>query len=233
MIREALQYIVGLNKPEVFSFEGRTYVDKKVNAVEEEIADAITVKTLSGLVDYIKFNIDNLDMLKHIVLIKSHTEVVLISTLNKDKNRNCFVSCVADLPNVRLNNFIDTESFNIMLQSCFVKNEDRDVVLKVVGNIKEEAVKTVGDDGISQSVVAKTGIAKHENVLVPNPVILAPYRTFTEIEQPESAFVFRMQDGPRAALFEADGGSWRNKAMIRIKYYLDIELNKFGIQVIA
>ncbi|MEK4398363.1 hypothetical protein [Bacillus sp. FSL K6-2860] len=30
-------------------------------------------------------------------------------------------------------------------------------MLKVVGNIKEEAVQTIGDDGVSQQVVAKAG----------------------------------------------------------------------------
>ena len=32
------------------------------------------------------------------------------------------------------------------------------------------------------------------DVIVPNPVLLAPYRTFQEIEQPFSNFVFRMAD---------------------------------------
>lgn len=39
-----------------------------------------------------------------------------------------------------------------------------------------------------------------------------------------SKFVFRMQDGPRAALFEADGGEWRLATMLRIKKYLQEQL---------
>lgn len=58
-----------------------------------------------------------------------------------------------------------------------VKNEDRDITLKVVGNIKEENEASIGDDdGTSQSVVEKTGVASVSNVKVPNPVLLAPYR---------------------------------------------------------
>ena len=34
-----------------------------------------------------------------------------------------------------------------------------------------------------------------ENKTVPNPVGLAPYRTFTEIGQPESKFVLRLKNG--------------------------------------
>ncbi|OSB00487.1 hypothetical protein B2H85_13365, partial [Clostridium botulinum] len=55
-------------------------------------------------------------------------------------------------------------------------------------------------------------------------VTLAPYRTFPEIEQPLSRFIFRMQQGPSAAIYEADGGAWRNQAMQRIKAYLEEEL---------
>ncbi|MNW60692.1 hypothetical protein D3C74_386970 [compost metagenome] len=70
--------------------------------------------------------------------------------------------------------------------------------------------------GMTQSVVAKTGVATVEDVKVPNPVLLAPYRTFVEVEQPESSFVFRMKDGPSAALFEADGGAWRNDVIANV-----------------
>jgi hypothetical protein len=76
-------------------------------------------------------------------------------------------------------------------------------------------------------VTVKTGIAKIEDVFVPNPVVLAPYRTFPEIAQPESKFIFRMQTGPTAALFEADGGAWRNEAMGRIKAWLEEQLAEF------
>ncbi|MEB9782308.1 hypothetical protein P4K16_30685, partial [Bacillus cereus] len=53
-----------------------------------------------------------------------------------------------------------------------------------------------------------------------NPVQLSPYRTFVEVEQPESKFVFRMREGARCGLFEADGGAWKLEAMNNIKEYL-------------
>ncbi len=39
-----------------------------------------------------------------------------------------------------------------------------------------------------------------------------------------SQFVFRMKDGPRAAIFEADGGAWRNQAIVNIREYLKEQL---------
>lgn len=112
----------------------------------------------------------------------------------------------------------------ISLQSAFVKNDDRDVMLRVVGNITEQNVKSWGDNGVSQSVVAKSGLATVDEVAVPNPVALQPYRTFVEVAQPESDFIFRMKDGPKCSLYEADGGAWKLEAIKNIKEYLNAEL---------
>lgn len=35
------------------------------------------------------------------------------------------------------------------------------------------------------------------------------------------------------ALFEADGGMWRNEAMYRIKAYLEENLDGLGVEIIA
>jgi hypothetical protein len=83
-----------------------------------------------------------------------------------------------------------------------------------------------GDDGVSQAIQAKVGVATVATVQVPNPVVLAPFRTFVEVDQPESELIFRMQNGPRCALFEADGGAWKLTAMRNIKDYLHAALEQ-------
>ena len=74
----------------------------------------------------------------------------------------------------------------------------------------------------------KTGIASKGEAIVPSPVTLKPFRTFVEVEQPLSNFVFRMKqdryDGIQCALFEADGGAWKIAAMREIKTYLKEQL---------
>lgn len=43
-----------------------------------------------------------------------------------------------------------------------------------------------------------------------------------------------MQEGPKAAIFEADGGAWRNKAILNIKGYLQEQLKELeNIKIIA
>ncbi|MDU4479969.1 MAG: hypothetical protein E7I90_22135, partial [Clostridium sp.] len=136
--------------------------------------------------------------------------------------------------NVVYDRFLDTERFNIMLQSAFVDDEDKSKLLKYTALITDDTVKNFGDDGISQKVTVKTGVVSVSDAVVPNPVTLAPFRTFPEVEQPESKFIFRMKEGPSAALFEADGGAWRNKAILNIKAYLEKELeHNHNVEIIA
>jgi hypothetical protein len=218
MIKEALQYIVGLGNTRIEKDGERLFSTQPLHAIDAAIPDAINVRSLSGLVEYLKSHFDGtLNLMVHVV---SPTEVNAFTTFNRDYDRGTLIVAKAMLPSISFGSFSDVESFNILLQSCFVRNEDRDIMLQVVGNIKEEAVNNIGDDGVSQSVVAKTGVATVAPVKVPNPVYLKPYRTFVGVEQPESAFVFRMQSGPKCALFEADGGSWKLEAMQRVKGYL-------------
>lgn len=218
MIKEALQYIVGMGKAEIHERNGQDWSDKQLNLLESPKAAPFAVHTLTGLVDYLKSQFDGNSAV--IIQVVSPTEVKVKSPLNADAERDYFIKAEALIPNFRFDSWYDTEDFNIKLQSCFVSSEDRDIMLKVVGNIKEEMVSNYGDDGVAQSVVAKAGVASVAKVEVPNPVLLAPYRTFIEVVQPESDFVFRMQSGPRCAIFEADGGAWKNDAIEKIKEYL-------------
>ena len=234
--KEALEYLVdlGMERDAIIQLEQGTFSRENLKRVNDPVATTLKVSTLTGLVDYIKANVDELKG-ELLIQVRAHDDVRLFSKLNKDKDRELYIQAEAILPNnIRYNSFIDTENFNIMLQSSFVDNGDKAVLLKYTGLVQDEAVKSTGDDGVSQQVTVKTGVASVGQAIVPNPVSLAPYRTFPEVEQPISKFIFRMQSGPRAALFEADGGAWRNTAILNIKNYLEKELEEIrNVSVIA
>lgn len=232
--REALEYLVGLGETKIIEVNGQQYSTKQLHHVKMPKPAELVTTTLTALVDYIKSEMDQ-KFSKLLVHVVSPSEVALYSEIRSDDERECYMVCKALTPNnIRYNNFLDTESFNIMLQSSFVDNDDKAILLKVTGNVKEENVQQVGDDGVSQGVAIRTGVASVATVKVPNPVSLAPYRTFPEIKQPESKFIFRMQSGPRAALYEADGGAWRNEAMYNIKEYLqDMLADAENIEIIS
>ncbi|MGG5373553.1 hypothetical protein [Enterococcus sp. AZ196] len=185
----------------------------------------LKINTLSGFVKYIQANLDREDS-PLIVHVKDEATVYLKGLLEVDGSRETLAVAQAIVPRFDFDYFMNTEEFNIALQSKFVSNEDREILLQVVGNVSEENVKNTGDDGVSQAVTINQGVASKADVKVPNPVLLAPYRTFLEVEQPESQFIFRMKDGPRGAIFEADGGAWRNQAIVNIREYLHDQLSK-------
>ena len=229
MIKEALEYIVGLKTPVITEIDGNTYSDKPLNRISYvPYAKTIGMKTLTSLVEYIKANIDSMSerMIVHVI---SPTEVHLYSSLDADRKREYLVEVNAELPDFRFGSFIDHENFVIALQSKFVPNEDRNLVLKFAGMVEDGTVAEYGDDGVTQKATIKTGVASKADAVVPNPVNLIPYRTFLEVQQPASDFIFRMKSscGVQCAIFEADGGAWKNEAMSRIKNYLALELSEY------
>lgn len=226
-LKEMMQYVVGLSKPEIFTLNSSQYSDKELHRIDEELrAKALEMTTLSGLVDYIKGDIDRMasNMIVHIV---SPEEVRLISCLDSDRKRETLVAVKADIPHFPFEKFIGSEEFLINIRAKFIQNEDAEKLLRFAGTTEAGTVNGYSDDGISQSATVKQGIASKETVLVPNPVKLMPRRTFTEVKQPESEFIFRMKnydDEVRCALFEADGGAWKRAAMQNIKEHLEYEL---------
>ncbi len=229
MIKKALEYIVGMSEPQVLEINGEAYSDKGLHRIcHNPKAQAIEMTTLTSLVEYIKAKIDTMDD-KMIVHVSSPEKVLLYSMLDLDRVREYIVEVNAQVPEFRYGRYMDHESFLIALQSKFIPNDDRELLLKFTGTVENGTVSQYGDDGVTQKATIKTGIASKGEAVVPNPVRLRPFRTFIEVEQPESAFVFRMRqdsdDGVECAVFEADGGAWKNTAMENIKKYLQLELS--------
>ena len=235
-IKDALQYLVDLGEAKLHEIGGRTYSTKGLHHMTSPQAETLHVNTLSGLTDYILSEFDKEALGNVLAHVASPFEVSLISDINQDRMREIYITAKALSPNFAFERYYDLENFNIKLQSCFAVNEDTAQLLRLVSNVKDFSGKQYGDDGISQQVTAKTGIATVEDIRVPNPVILAPYRTFIEVEQPISKFVFRMRksgEHVECALFEADGGAWKIEAMKNIKLYLQERLEGTSIKVIS
>lgn len=226
MLEKALKYIVNLATPEILYVNGESYSDRALHRISfNPKAEAIKLTTLSSLVDYIRSGVDSMDgtMFIH---VESPTRVRMYSQLDYERCREYMVEVNAQLPTFEFNRFIDHESFCIAIQSKFIDTYDRALLLKFAGTVEAGTVAEYGDDGITQKATIKTGIAAKEDAIVPNPVRLMAYRTFLEVEQPFSSYIFRMQGerNVQCALFEADGGAWKLEAMRRIKAYLENSL---------
>lgn len=229
-LKEALQYITGLKAesmdPKVVEINGDTYCNKQLTRYHRfPFADAINISTLTALVDYIKGKPEELreSMILH---VESPTTVRLYSGLIDERNREYLIRAEAIINQFSFDHAYDQERFLIELQANFLETEDLKTIMQVAGNIKSGTTANYSDDGVSQKTTVKMGVELND-VIVPNPVKLRPYRTFAEIEQPESSYVFRIMDtdrGPAFKLVEADGGLWKNGTMKKIKEYLEYEL---------
>ena len=230
MLKSAMQFIVDSAKVAEINYDGKRYTTKQLYPVKEVLPETLGVHSLTGLVDYINSNIDHLAKDKAFVLIQDHGTVSLHKYLTPDFNqRATLLTANLMLRKHHFDNWVDSETFNIWLQSGFVETDNKAAVLKVVGNIRSEVVAGVSDDGVSQEVTAKAGIATVAKVIVPNPVLLRPFRTFAEVEQPESPFILRLRTGAECKLVEADGGAWRNTARLNIKTYLETHIKDMPI----
>lgn len=237
MIKEAIQYLLDLNIQPDERFvditdpdgNNRTFVvdsegsSREIKPIISRASQSLRINTLTGLISYIKANSERKNSNFYLQVFDEKT-VYLKGTLDSEGEREALVEVNAIVPYFEYGRFMDTEQLIIAFQSKFTETVDRDLLLKVIGNVKEENVRTTGDTGVAQAVTIKTGVASASDVVVPNPVQLAPYRTFLEVDQPTSSFIFRMKDGPTGAIFEADGGAWRNQAITNVRDYLQKEL---------
>ncbi|HJF32799.1 MAG TPA: hypothetical protein K8V56_13635 [Sporosarcina psychrophila] len=223
MLKEFVQYLLSLKRPEIVEANGKKYSTINLTQLDkEQPVDPIRIRSLSGLVDYVKSNFDH----KRPVMIHVESPIVvnIFDALNDVNDRRSYIQAQALLPSITFERYMSRENFNVMLQACFVKNDDKEKVLKLISSITEENSVTQNDDGISQRVTAKVGVATIAEANVPNPITLAPFRTFVEVAQPESEFILRLKEGAQVGIFEADGGAWELNAMARVAEYLETNL---------
>lgn len=234
MLKELVQYLETRPAPHFEDYGGQRYSDKELFTVPVAKPEVIGASTLRAVADYINNAVDDntaFPLGRIIVHVVGPNVVEVLSECQPDGSRYQRIISKAVVPDIPFGHFLDCEMFNITLQSSFGDNEGRAKVLKIVGNIYDDSTVTTSDDGMTQNVTLRAGIQRLSSGEVINPVKLAPYRTFPEVAQPESPFVFRLQSGhgggaPSAALFEADGTAWRLEAIANIRAYFEDILPK-------
>lgn len=230
-IKAALEYAVDLNQyglEIVTAADGTEYYDahktKMVELKPKRYPKTLELSTLTSLVDYLKTDLNNMKKQRLIVAVEKNDEVCVWSENDELEHRTLLVDAKARIPELIFGQFMSSEEFNIMLQSNFIDDNDRDTLLEFASALKIESGSEIEDNGVSQVATVKSGVASLAKGKAPNPVLLRPYRTFAEVEQPASQFVFRIDKQARMALFEADGKRWVQEAVGNIAAYLKAEL---------
>lgn len=252
-VKEIANLALGKRAPTTIEIHGKTHLLVPAAGGTWEVTErggpglrpeTLAIHTLAGFVTYVNEVAESRDDAVRdtlVIHVRSHEEVSLITGSTQDGYEVRNVLAVTKFEpllgpaGVRYGTWMDLETFNVALQSVFADTEDRTKALLVAGTVQDEEVTTSTDDGVSQTVVARAGVVAATRTVVPNPVRLRPFRTFREVEQPESPFILRMrrEQGrtPSVALFEADGGKWKLEAIEGIRKFLADKIA--GIPIIA
>lgn len=240
-IKEALQYAVNLanEKPQtILGQDGKEYFDRNKYSLAElrtkRRPKTLNLSTLNSLVDYLKSDLNSINKKRLMIVVENPTQIIVCEHDDEDLDRNILVTVEAITPQVNFGRYEAASDFNIILQSKFVDSDDRPTVIEFASALKIENGSEIIDDGISQTATIKQGVASLVKAKAPNPVTLRPYRTFAEVEQPASQFIFRINQRAEMALFEADGGKWRLDAINNIANFLKEELaDQTNITILA
>lgn len=115
------------------------------------------------------------------------------------------------------------EEAQIALRTRFQETADTLYTMKLLSDICCGAKIVYNDNGIATTVTTQKGIALQGSDQIRPIVKLKPYRTFQEVEQPESIFLIRVNE--RTISFtEADGGMWKLRARETVRAFLEEKL---------
>jgi len=229
---ETIQKVLDVSKPErhtVTDVHGITaeFATKQLHQViakAPETADPVCVNTLQGFADLIQAKLEGADFAADFIIhIQAENKVALLARTTDKWGRRlglAFASPV-EFKKFPFGQWMAQEEFAIAVAALFADTEDKAYVLQLSSSLINEATGQSEDDGFTQRATVKAGLARKDTVTIKPRVLLAPYRTFPEVDQPNSEFVFRarIQDGgtPQLMLVEADGGAWKIAAIKTIR----------------
>lgn len=233
MIKDAINTILGLAKPQTIEVDGKPFFDNAYLPAKTEFPKDIAINNLTGIVDFITNKPESWPG-KLFIHVRDFDEVVLYHAMSGNFNqRTAIIKAKSRECQYRFGRQFEVEDFIISLNGMFLKNDDRDYLLNFVSNVKMDASATVKDDGVSQTITARQGASSLVKDIPIKPLVdLKPFRTFNDIDQPESKFVFRLKVGektPTCALYECDGEAWKQEAIANIKIYFNIEVPKVPV----
>ncbi|HEY6108671.1 MAG TPA: hypothetical protein VIV56_07190 [Gemmatimonadales bacterium] len=235
-----LAALADLKQPATFDVQGKHalalppgWTVKTPDGLERkrQTVPSMSFNTLTGLKDYLAHNVDELEVAKLMLHVTTESHVGLVSRLAAQYDagifsRDYFAAARVEpvLPKDMWGYYMPSELAIIRLQTLFEPTPDRERLLQLLAGVSDNMVRQANDDGLAQEVVVRRGVTSAKRELVPNPNRLKPYRTFLEVEQPESPFLIRLRpcDGepPEVALFECDGGRWKIEAAARVQAWL-------------
>lgn len=219
MLAKMIDKIVSLKETKIFEIDGQTYADASLTRIPPHVdrPDCISVSGLDSICKLIRTELEKVGT-TIMVQVKSNDTVEVMTTYLSDFSRNTLYRAKADAPGLRTG-FRGREVALIELRSLCIPNEGTAYLLDLLSRMTNENSVSTNDNGVTQTVEARQGVALNAVVEIKPRVMLRPFRTFLEVEQPESEFLLRVDPDEGIGFFEADGGIWKLEAKKNIADY--------------
>lgn len=233
MLKEFIEHIQKTTQPLITNVNGSTFRITSDGDVKEILPtifhpDTLDLNSLDALVTMVRTEASEMDAPLYIAVPDCKT--VCCFGQSRDYDERCFRQVyyeahATDVPGWDQKVTLGFEEAQIALRTRFQETPDTVYAMKLVSDISLGAKVIYNDNGIATSVTTQKGVALQTNEQIRPLVKLRPYRTFQEVEQPESIFLIRVSDRG-ISFIEADGGMWRLTARETIKKYLEGRLEQ-------
>lgn len=232
-LAEKIEELVnGQVEPEIIDHEGVDYI-KTAHGYEQlhkPRTHKIEANSLDGLIKLIKNNKKDTDDVPGIyppyIVRVDFNCIEVMSSLDTDKTRQYLFEANPMIPRLNIGYDMSVEEMIILLSTSFVQTDNTMKFIESLSSLRVVEEVELNDDGISQTVTAKKGASMNAKFQVQPIVKLKPIRTYAEIEQVESKFLFRVNKNGSVCLREADGGQWKYETQKRIVAYLEENLKE-------
>lgn len=222
MLKDMINRIVELAAPTTVEVDGSVYSNQDLVFIQDKkpMPCCIDLTGLDSICKMVRNEYDHVG-LQIFIQVKDYKSVSVFTSLDSDEDRLYLYKCVADTPAVTSDRFMPYEKAVIELRSLYIPNEGTKYLLQLLSSISNESKVTSSDNGVTQQVEARSGIALNSMVKIEPRVTLQPFRTFIEVEQPASEFLLRINERGEIGFFPADGGVWKLEATRNVASYFE------------
>ena len=225
MLKEAIKEIERMSAPTIHEVQGSIFSNQELVHVMDKkpIPRCIDLTGLDSICKMVRNEAEHVG-LQIFIQVKDYANVSVFTALDDDEDRLYLYKCVADTPAVTMGRFMAYENAVIELRSLYIPNEGTKYLLQLLSSISNESKVTSSDNGVTQQVEARSGIALSSMVKIEPRVTLQPFRTFIEVGQPASEFLLRINERGEIGFFPADGGVWKLEATRNVAGYFEEKL---------
>lgn len=235
MLKEALEYLIEQGERTFKSLVvgDTTYTNNAVypvkpvgsffpNVLKLSTLDALCTLAASEEVKKIK---ETASDLYAVIVSPSYIEFLTAPQGNLNE-RQLIASVSANIPDDMTGMFYPQSEFVLKLRTGMKKTDGLATAVEIISALQTTEDCKVEDNGLSQDVTVHKGVKSYVVGKIPESLDLQPYRTFAEVEQPESPFMLRIRDDFSCMIAPVDGGAWQLEAIKNVAAYLKDHMPK-------